>query len=53
LDDVQLLQKCTKDHLHGHKLKGDFILIKFKEDKYEGGWRLIKVMTSMLQKKIS
>jgi bifunctional non-homologous end joining protein LigD len=28
--------------LHGHKLKGDFILIKFKEDKYDGGWRLIK-----------
>lgn len=27
--------------LHGHKLKGDFILIKFKDDKYEGSWRLI------------
>ena len=29
--------------LHGHKLKGKFILIKFKDDKYDGGWRLIKV----------
>jgi bifunctional non-homologous end joining protein LigD len=55
--DEKLKDKATKEHwmmsnyyknalkitLHGHKLKGDFILIKFKEDKYEGGWRLIKV----------
>jgi bifunctional non-homologous end joining protein LigD len=36
-------KNALKITLHGHKLKGDFILIKFKEDKYEGGWRLIKV----------
>lgn len=55
--DEELKDKAAKEHwmmsnyyknalkitLHGHKLKGDFILIKFKEDKYEGGWRLIKV----------
>jgi bifunctional non-homologous end joining protein LigD len=55
--DEKLKDKAAKEHwmmsnyyknalkitLHGHKLKGDFILIKFKEDKYEGGWRLIKV----------
>jgi bifunctional non-homologous end joining protein LigD len=35
-------KNALKFTLHGHKLKGDFILIKFKEDKYEGGWRLIK-----------
>ncbi|MGY3211959.1 DNA ligase D [Mucilaginibacter sp. HD30] len=35
-------RNALKITLHGHKLKGDFILIKFKEDKYEGGWRLIK-----------
>jgi bifunctional non-homologous end joining protein LigD len=35
-------KNALKVTLHGHKLKGDFILIKFKEDKYEGGWRLIK-----------
>lgn len=35
-------KNALKITLHGHKLKGDFILIKFKEDKYEGGWRLIK-----------
>jgi bifunctional non-homologous end joining protein LigD len=54
--DVELKGKAAKEHwmmsnyyknalkitLHGHKLKGDFILIKFKEDKYDGGWRLIK-----------
>ncbi|MGF7036872.1 DNA ligase D [Mucilaginibacter lappiensis] len=54
--DEKLKDKAAKEHwmmsnyyknalkitLHGHKLKGDFILIKFKEDKYEGGWRLIK-----------
>jgi bifunctional non-homologous end joining protein LigD len=52
----QLKTKAEKEHwmmsnyyknalkitLHGHKLKGDFILIKFKDDKYEGGWRIIK-----------
>lgn len=36
-------KNAIKITLHGHKLKGDFILIKFKEDKYDGGWRLIKV----------
>jgi bifunctional non-homologous end joining protein LigD len=36
-------KNALKITLHGHKLKGDFILIKFKEDKYDGGWRLIKV----------
>ena len=36
-------KNALKITLHGHKLKGDFILIKFKDDKYEGGWRLIKV----------
>jgi bifunctional non-homologous end joining protein LigD len=55
--DEKLKDKAAKEHwmmsnyyknalkitLHGHKLKGDFILIKFKDDKYEGGWRLIKV----------
>jgi bifunctional non-homologous end joining protein LigD len=35
-------KSALKITLHGHKLKGDFILIKFKDDKYEGGWRLIK-----------
>jgi bifunctional non-homologous end joining protein LigD len=35
-------KNALKITLHGHKLKGDFILIKFKEDKYDGGWRLIK-----------
>jgi bifunctional non-homologous end joining protein LigD len=54
--DEKLRDKAAKEHwmmsnyyknalkitLHGHKLKGDFILIKFKDDKYEGGWRLIK-----------
>jgi bifunctional non-homologous end joining protein LigD len=35
-------QNALKLTLHGHKLKGDFILIKIKDDKYEGGWRLIK-----------
>jgi bifunctional non-homologous end joining protein LigD len=54
--EEKLIDKAAKEHwmmsnyyknalkitLHGHKLKGDFILIKFKEDKYEGGWRLIK-----------
>jgi bifunctional non-homologous end joining protein LigD len=54
--DEKLKDKASKEHwmmsnyyknalkitLHGHKLKGDFILIKFKDDKYEGGWRLIK-----------
>jgi bifunctional non-homologous end joining protein LigD len=35
-------KNALKITLHGHKLKGDFILIKFREDKYEGGWRLIK-----------
>ena len=35
-------KNALKITLHGHKLKGDFILIKFKDDKYEGGWRLIK-----------
>jgi bifunctional non-homologous end joining protein LigD len=28
--------------MHGQKLKGKFILIKFKDDKYPGSWRLIK-----------
>jgi len=36
-------KNALKITLHAHKLKGDFILIKPKEDKYEGGWRLIKV----------
>jgi bifunctional non-homologous end joining protein LigD len=36
-------KNALKITLHGHKLKGDFILIKFKDDKYQGGWRLIKV----------
>lgn len=36
-------KNALKITLHGHKLKGDFILIKFKDDKYEGGWRIIKV----------
>jgi bifunctional non-homologous end joining protein LigD len=36
-------KNALKITLHGHKLKGDFILIKFRDDKYEGGWRLIKV----------
>jgi bifunctional non-homologous end joining protein LigD len=54
--DEKLKDKAAREHwmmsnyyknalkvtLHGHKLKGDFILIKFKDDKYEGGWRLIK-----------
>jgi len=54
--DEKLKDKAAKEHwmmsnyyknalkitLHGYKLKGDFILIKFKDDKYEGGWRLIK-----------
>ena len=54
--DEKLKDKAAKEHwmmsnyyknalkitLHGHKLKGDFILIKFSDDKYEGGWRLIK-----------
>jgi bifunctional non-homologous end joining protein LigD len=35
-------KSALKITLHGHKLKGDFILIKFRDDKYEGGWRLIK-----------
>ena len=35
-------KNALKITLHGHKLKGDFILIKFKEDKHEGGWRIIK-----------
>ncbi|MBS1528553.1 MAG: DNA ligase, partial [Bacteroidetes bacterium] len=35
-------KNALKITLHGHKLKGDFILIKFSDDKYEGGWRLIK-----------
>ena len=35
-------KNAIKITLHGHKLKGDFILIKFKEDKYDGGWRIIK-----------
>jgi bifunctional non-homologous end joining protein LigD len=35
-------KNALKITLHGHKLKGDFILIKFRDDKYEGGWRLIK-----------
>lgn len=35
-------KNALKITLHGHKLKGDFILIKFPDDKYEGGWRLIK-----------
>jgi bifunctional non-homologous end joining protein LigD len=54
--DEKLKDKAAKEHwmmsnyyknalkisLHGQKLNGDFILIKFKDDKYEGGWRLIK-----------
>src|SRR4051812_8573115 len=54
--DEKLKDKAAKEHwmmsnyyknalkitLHGRKLKGDFILIKFRDDKYEGGWRLIK-----------
>jgi bifunctional non-homologous end joining protein LigD len=54
--DEKLKDKAAKEHwmmsnyyknalkirLHGHKLKGDFILIKFNDDKYERGWRLIK-----------
>lgn len=54
--DEKLKDKAAKEHwmmsnyyknalkitLHGHKLKGDFILIKFRDDKYEGRWRLIK-----------
>ncbi len=36
-------KNALKITLHGHKLKGDFILIKPKDEKYEGGWRLIKV----------
>jgi len=54
--DEKLKTKAEKEHwmmsnyyknalkitLHGHKLKGDFILIKFKDDKYDGGWRIIK-----------
>lgn len=54
--DEKLKDKAAREHwmtanyyknalkitLHGHKLKGDFILIKFKDDKYDGGWRLIK-----------
>jgi bifunctional non-homologous end joining protein LigD len=35
-------KNALKITLHGQKLKGDFILIKFRDDKYEGGWRLIK-----------
>src|ERR1700709_1808957 len=35
-------KNALKITLHGHKLKGDFILLKFKDDKYEGAWRLIK-----------
>lgn len=44
-------KNALKITLHGHKLKGDFILIKFKEDKYEGGWRLIKVNDAHASKK--
>jgi len=54
--DEKLKDKAAKEHwmmsnyyknalkitLHGHKLKGDFILIKFRDDKYDGSWRLIK-----------
>jgi bifunctional non-homologous end joining protein LigD len=54
--DEKLKDKAAREHwmssnywknalkitLHGHKLKGDFILIRFKEDKYPNGWRLIK-----------
>jgi len=36
-------KNALKITLHGHKLKGDFILIKIRGDKYEGGWRLVKV----------
>jgi bifunctional non-homologous end joining protein LigD len=44
-------KNALKITLHGHKLKGDFILIKFKEDKYEGGWRLIKADDQYATKK--
>jgi bifunctional non-homologous end joining protein LigD len=44
-------KNALKITLHGHKLKGDFILIKFKEDKYEGGWRLIKADDKYATKK--
>jgi bifunctional non-homologous end joining protein LigD len=44
-------KNALKFTLHGHKLKGDFILIKFKEDKYEGGWRLIKADDKYATKK--
>jgi bifunctional non-homologous end joining protein LigD len=44
-------KNALKITLHGHKLKGDFILIKFKEDKYEGGWRLIKADDKYASKK--
>jgi hypothetical protein len=30
-------KNALKISLHGHKLKGDFILVKFKDDKYKGG----------------
>lgn len=36
-------KNALKFTLHGHKLKGDFILIRFRDDKYESSWRLIKV----------
>lgn len=36
-------KNALKIRLHGYKFNGDFILIRFKKDKYNGGWRLIKV----------
>jgi bifunctional non-homologous end joining protein LigD len=44
-------KNALKITLHGHKLKGDFILIKFKDDKYEGGWWLIKTDDQYASKK--
>jgi len=44
-------KNALKITLHGHKLKGDFILIKIKDDKYENGWRLIKADDKYATKK--
>lgn len=37
--------------LHGEKLKGKFILVKSKGDKYKNGWLLIKVTDRHVSKK--
>jgi bifunctional non-homologous end joining protein LigD len=44
-------KNALKITLHGHKLKGDFILIKFKDDKYAEGWRIIKADDKYAAKK--